>query len=179
MIISAIGIGQAVDYLRSKKNTSFLQPYFIYPSIILISAWSLFASRPFYFSYASDLLPKKYILNLKDMGDGSYEAAQYLNSLPDAEKLTIWSDKGAVCETFAGRCIVSFKKNDVRDKNFDFLVISTGRKSRSMKMGGPMNSMFDFKKLYSPDFGVYKLEINDRPDNFVKVVRAQDIALPR
>ena len=30
------------------------------------------------------------------MGDGNYEAAQFLNALPDAENLNVWSDKNGV-----------------------------------------------------------------------------------
>jgi len=55
-------------------------------------------------------LPKNFIVNLKGMGEGSFEAASYLNSLPNAHEMTIWSDKGAVCEAFAGNCFIDFKQ---------------------------------------------------------------------
>ncbi len=133
-IIAAIGLNQLIQQLKIKKP---LQLGLIYFSLITFSFFSLLSLAPFYFTYASSLLPQKYVLNLKDMGDGSYEASQYLNGLPNAHNLTIWSDKGAVCESFLGRCKVGFHKNDVKGFDFNYFVASTGRKSRSLKMSGP------------------------------------------
>ena len=38
------------------------------------------------------------------MGDGSYEAGMYLNSLPNSEELKVWSDRNGVCVVFNGYC---------------------------------------------------------------------------
>jgi len=171
-IIAAIGLAEIFDLERTKKY--FFKPY-IYLFLILISAGSLYLVRPFYFSYASAFLPQKYILNLKDMGDGSYEAAQYLNNLPDAEKLVIWSDKGAVCESFLGKCFIAFNKKEWQATHFDYFVVSTGRKSRSLKLSYHLDDIADFKKLYSDDLAAFKIELAGRPGNFVKVVSSEDV----
>ncbi len=172
-IIAAIGLNQFIQQLKIKRYSKFISIYIL---LIGLSFFNMLSIAPFYFTYASSLLPSKYILNLKDMGDGSYQAAQYLNSLPNAKDLTIWSDKGATCESFLGRCNVGFHKNDVKGFDFDYFVASTGRKSRSLKMSGPFKDPVSFTKLYSSD-GPYSFKINlgNRPNNFVKVVKTQDL----
>ncbi|MDR3559580.1 MAG: phospholipid carrier-dependent glycosyltransferase [Candidatus Pacebacteria bacterium] len=176
MIMAAIGIDQIVAWFENGKYKLIAKSYVVYPAIILISAWSLFSVRPFYFTYASGLLPQKYILNLKGVGDGSWEAAQYLNALPNAQNLIIWTDKGAVCETFVGKCITGFKTKDLQGVNFDYFVASTDRGNRSMAMGSVLKSHYDFDRLYSPDGGDFKIIFDGRPNNFVKVMSAASIA---
>jgi len=110
------------------------------------------------------------------MGDGSYEAAQYLNSLPNAKQLVVWSDKGAFCESFVGLCKVGFHKNDVQGFNFNYFIVSTGRKNRSLKMSGPFEQPVSFTKLYSSDSPAsFRINIGNRPNDFEKVVKTQDI----
>lgn len=183
LIISALGVPEMLEILKKEKPKFFGFRHFEYAAcgiLAIISVWSLVSVRPYFFSYASSLLPPKYILNLKDMGDGSFEAAEYLNTLPDASSLTIWSDKGAVCETFAGRCITGFSRKKVKGVPFDYLVVSTGRKSRSMKMPPTMSNQYDFEKLYSSqEQAAYKIIFDGREENFVKVVKAEDIRLQK
>ena len=121
------------------------------------------------------LLPKKYYLNLKDMGSGSYEAAQYLNSLPDAKKITIWSDKKGVCTFFAGSCSTSLTLSNLRSSRFDYFVLSSGRESRTTKMTvlETFNGL-TFDKLYSSNNWIYKLELGNRPGNYVKIIQTED-----
>jgi 4-amino-4-deoxy-L-arabinose transferase-like glycosyltransferase len=142
---------------------------------ISISTVFLWTAKPFYLAYSSEILPEKYIINSKDMGDGSYEAAQYLNKLPNARDLIIWTDKGAVCEAFVGRCYIGFDFDEWKENRFDYFVASSGRKVRSIKMSGPFERFADFEKLYSPEVYDYKIEINNRPNNFVKIINAQKI----
>jgi len=176
-IIAAIGLTQILARLDWKKMTRTARVHWAYALTIILSAGSLLLISPFFFNYASVLLPQKYVLNLKDMGDGSYEAAQFLNTLPDAKNMTIWSDKGAVCETFAGTCKVSFNKNDVKGFTFKYFVVSIGRKSRSLKMSAIFNDSVDFKKLYSSEeSGIFRINIGGRAEDFVKVVPFENIA---
>jgi hypothetical protein len=176
MLIAAIGLDQIAAWLESGKCKIISRPYVVYPVILLISFVSLFSVRPFYFTYASSLLPQKYVLNLKGAGDGSYEAAQYLNTLPNAEKLIIWTDKGAACETFVGKCLTGFKAKDLQGVNFDYFIASTDRGNRSMAMGSVLKSRYDFDKLYSPDGGDFKIIFDGRPNNFEKVMSAKSIS---
>ncbi len=176
-IMAAIGLKQFLSQFPWGSLTLPTHRYWTYATTILLSVFSLYLISPFFFNYASLLLPQKYVLNLKDMGDGSYEAAQFLNTLPDAKNITIWSDKGAVCETFAGTCKVSFSRKDTEGIAFKYFVVSTGRKSRSLKMSSPFNSSVDFKKLYSSEeSGIFRINIGGRANDFVKVVPIEHIA---
>jgi hypothetical protein len=175
MILSAIGISQFINIEQIKK---YLIPGFVYLGVLIISIYSLNSIRPFYFSYASDFLPNQYVLNLKDMGDGSYEAADYLNKLPDAKNLVVWTDKKGVCSFFAGACTSGFDFS--QPEKIDFFVVSSGRESRTSKMtagkivsGDKMSEAVN--NIYSQDSYDYKLEIGGRPNNFVKIVSSEKI----
>ena len=179
-IMAAIGLQQFIQWEKigvvAKK---YFFSYALYFALIFISASSLYLVRPFFFSYGSAFLPTKYLLNLKDMGDGSFEAATFLNSLPYAQKLHIWSDKGAVCESFVGKCVTNFNRNDIQGVAFDYFVVSTGRKSRSLKMAG--NSTFrkvvDFQKLYSVPSSLFRIILAGRSNNFVQIFPAGEVYL--
>jgi 4-amino-4-deoxy-L-arabinose transferase-like glycosyltransferase len=176
-IVAAIGLYECfkMDYFANFRK--IFTDIFIYLAVILISASSLFFIKPFYFTYASGFLPNQYVVNFKDMGDGSYEAAQYLNNLQNARELTIWSDKGAVCESFIGRCLISYTRKDVENVHFDYFVTSLGRKSKSMKMGTILKNTYDFNKLYSTESYEYKVILGERNNNFVKVLSADKAML--
>lgn len=174
LILSAVGI---VEFLKIINFRSPAAKALVYLLLIIISVYSLNFIRPFYFSYASDLLPNKYVLNLKDMGDGSFEAASYLNKLSGAENLNIWSDKRGVCTFFTGRCHSGndYKKSEAY---FDYFVVSSGRESRTIKMIAPRainnDELIRFDELYNRNDYVFKLEIGGRPNNFVKIIKAEN-----
>lgn len=178
-IISAIGLrallslSQTYVRERMKKNWSLTLGFFGILIIILVS--SVLMIRPFYFSYASALLPEKYLLNSKDMGDGSYEIAMYLNTLPNARELAIWSDKGAVCAEFIGKCTIGLTKKDLEGKTFNYYVISMGRVNRSLKMSGGVNDIVDFKKIYSTKTFEKNIIMGGRPGNFVRIISAESL----
>ena len=177
MILSALGIKSLINNEVIKK---LILPGYIYLAIMIISLFSLNSIRPFYFSYASDLLPKKYVLNFKDMGDGSYEAAQYLNSLPNAKNLIVWSDKRGVCNFFAGKCFsgMGFTQAEIE---FDYFVVSSGRENRTTTMtlnryNGGNTALIRLDKLYNIDQADFYLKIDNRPDNFDKVIKAAKLS---
>ena len=147
--------------------------------IVTLSS-SLFLIRPYYFSYASVLLPHQYVLNMKDMGDGSYEAAQYLNRQEGASGMHIWSDKVAVCEYFIGRCEISLKSQNITGIHFDYFVISNGREPKTRYFISIRNiivpEFLRLQELYtSDDFEGHTIVIDDRPGNFVKIVRNDNV----
>lgn len=177
LILAAYGLGIIVNIEKVKK---YIQVWSFCGVVIIISVYSLNFIRPFYFSYASALLPKEYVLNLKDMGDGSYEAAEYLNSLPNANELMVWSDKRGVCNFFVGKCKsgTELKKEDDRS---DYFVVSSGRESRTSKMviskvANGDDSLIRLDKLYGDENPEWKLEIGGRPNNFVKIISRENLA---
>ncbi len=148
--------------------------------IALSSFTTVLVNAPYHFSYASALLPPQYALNPKDMGDGSYQAAMYLNSLPEAENLRVWSDKNGVCAFFAGRCnnnrqtLRDFLRG--REIDLDYLVLSAGRQSRTAGIVGSGLSEV-IKQMYEiPTTEAWQtIYPGNRPSNFVKIVPAQKI----
>lgn len=141
--------------------------------LLLISVFSLLAN-PFYMSYASEILPAKYSVDLKNMGVGSYEAAEFLNSLPEAEKLNVWTDKSGMCYFFQGNCYSGFPKNKFENVKMDYAVVSAGRKTRTATMSrGKKDHPHYFAKYYdrSDDSIVFTLKINDRENQYVKIVK--------
>lgn len=172
-ILAAIGLHR---FLRTFPVTRVV-PLFVAGGVIIgISSLSLFLIRPYYFSYASELLPHRYVLNMKDMGDGSYEAAQYLNAQENARDMHIWSDKVAVCEYFIGSCEVSLKSQNIVDTYFDYFVISNGREPKTRYFISIRNiivpEFLRLQELYaSDDFEGHTIVIDNRPGNFVKIVK--------
>jgi 4-amino-4-deoxy-L-arabinose transferase-like glycosyltransferase len=172
-IVAAIGLYKLINIEKIKKNFS---PVLVNSLIVIFLAFSLFLIRPHYFAYASSLLPKSHIVNVKDMGDGSFEAAQYLNSLPDAKNISIWSDKMTVCESFMGKCSYSLKNTNIVDMQFDYFVISRGRKTKSLFFTKirdiKIDSFIDLNKYYSTDSsGEHEIKIDGRPGNFIKIIK--------
>lgn len=165
-IIAAIGLSRLLSLEQVRK---YLSPYAAYAIIFVVSLVSLLGIKPFYFAYASSLLPNQYFVNFKDMGDGSYEAAAYLNSLPHPETLIVWSDKGAVCAVFKGKCIIGFTDKRVKGVSFDYVVVSSGRKSRTLKMWKGAKTNIDFPQAYEAENADFKVAIGERPNNYVKV----------
>lgn len=145
--------------------------------IVIFLLLSLNNIRPFYFSYASEFLPKNYVLNLKDMGDGSYEAAEYLNSKPNAKDLIIWTDKRGVCYFFQGGCMDTFELYS--GTKIDYFVVSASRQSRTERRIPYKGRHNDFEiqveTLYKKDNYEYILNIGDRPNNFVKIFSYAEI----
>ena len=171
-VLAAIGISQVFEIEKIKK---FVPVEAAYVASILILLVSLFLVRPNFLAYASEILPNNFIVNLKGMGEGSFEAATYLNSLTGAHELTIWSDKGAVCEVFVGKCFIDFKKPTFAENKFDYFVVSTDRKSRTLKLSGGVNEVANFKKAYATQNPAHDIIIDQNPNNFVKVIKGAAI----
>ncbi|MEI7891306.1 MAG: glycosyltransferase family 39 protein [bacterium] len=172
-VLAAIG---ATQFLEISKIKKFLPNLAALIATIFILLVSLFLVKPNFLAYASEILPNSFIVNLKGMGEGSYEAATYLNSLPGAHEMKIWADKGAVCERFVGRCFIDFKKKTFEQNKMDYFVVSTDRKSRTLKLSGSVNDMANFKKAYASENNVFEILVDNNPNNFVKVIKAEEIS---
>ena len=154
---------------KSNKNIIILSGI-----ILIIGIIQLWQIKPFYFSYTNLLLPQKYTIH-DSWGHGAYEAAQYLNSLPQAEKLIIWSNSDTVCRFFKGQCLRS-RKIDLNLVEPDYFVISKrGALKEKNHFEFTPNSQFTkdsqyyFKNL-DKNY-VWQLLIDNRPGNFIKIVK--------
>ncbi|MDP1833420.1 MAG: glycosyltransferase family 39 protein [Candidatus Moranbacteria bacterium] len=183
-IIAAIGLSGMAKFGPVKKYFLGIKFYLLVGFIFIISIISLTQTKPFFLAYSSSLLPDRFMTNLKDMGDGSWETSHYLNSLPGAERLVIWSDKKQVCEKFVGRCKTGFRYKDLVNFKFDYLIVSAGGKAETLSRSSQRKSTFEsafgpinVEKLYAPDgYSDFKVNIDDKLEDFIKVVNPATIS---
>lgn len=165
-VIAAIALWSFLE-----KMQSALWKNILLVTLAGISILDLAIVAPQFMSYASFLLPKAHYLDIKDMGTGSYEAAAFLNTLPNAKNLKIWTDKNGVCTFFEGECFTQYDFSFLEKTGIDFLVLSSGRTSRSSTMSHEKTlygqKISDWYALENAD---WKIELGNRPDNFVKIV---------
>ncbi|EKD58403.1 MAG: hypothetical protein ACD_56C00136G0003 [uncultured bacterium] len=179
LIISAIGFSEMYKIMEKKYALEKFWFHFLTFLILAISTCSLYSSKPFYLSYASWLLPNENYIDLKDMGPGSYEVAQYLNSLPDAEKLTIWTDKTGVCTFFKGSCYGDLSYAELEGVSLDYVAVSWGRKSRTTNMVRSQgrlatHEVFNFAKYYDQQENiVFEILVGNRPSQYIKLIKVR------
>lgn len=142
-IIGTIGFAILGQKIITRCKIPTIHTYYLFAIcfviFILLPLYTLYTIKPHYLSYNNVFLPQRHIINWKDMGDGSYEAAQWLNALPRASQLTIWSDKNGVCAYFIGTCKdgVSNEALLSGDLQFDYYVISHARRERTVNLVTP------------------------------------------
>lgn len=170
-ILGAIAIMELSQSNWLKKfHVIFLFSLFI----LILGLWTFWSIRPFYFSYASFLLPKEFSIH-DSWGHGSFEAAQYLNALPSAKEKIIWSNSDTVCRFFEGKCLRN-RRIDLGAVSPDYFVISKRGElkiSNRFLLMSPLplekNSDYYFEKLKSNY--EWQILINGRPDNFIKIIK--------
>ena len=142
---------------------------------ITASVLSLVAIHPFYANYANSFLPKKALV-ADAWGYGGYEAAAYLNRLPNAAELTVWSDYYGVCEFFIGKCLTAYTFDGTVVQP-DYYVLTRRGEARYMsrferweRLSG-LTAHHYYRQTAIPP--VWSLEIDDRPGNYVKVFRVE------
>lgn len=178
-VISAYGWYWII--MRFKKPSL----YIIFITIVIItSCYTLFTIKPHYASYSSPLLPQKYIVNPKDMGDGNYEAGEYLNTLPNAQNLKIWSDRNGVCVIFDGYCNSSphmeyFSENGT---DYDYYVISRASEYRiknltSQRLQKVPSYNLRLDKLYDMSTFIFELHPANRNATYIKIIPGDSITV--
>ncbi len=173
--LSACGLWESVQFLKKKwSRWTVLNTTNVTLLLILISSISLLNSRPFYFNYTNPLLPKQSLIS-DAWGYGGYEAAQYLNALPEAKNLLVWTDYEGVCEFFVGKCMVKQYKYSSKQP-IDYAVVTrrggilyNPNHSRWTKPGN-----LSMKQAYDEQQPDWQLAIHDRPGNFIKVVKVKE-----
>jgi len=150
-------------------------------AVLVLSLFAVVRSIPFYLCYANILNIKNYVI-FHGWGMGGFEMAQYLNSLPNAEKIKIWTDQEGVKPFFLGKTY--FRRPDpFTIKNLDYLVLSYwgyDRVKEYLKYGGKRGlkyieldkeSVAKILKYYETNNPEYSAYINGNPRNFVKLVK--------
>lgn len=141
--------------------------------ILAASIASLVSIQPFYFNYSSFLLPKGALIS-DSWGYGGYEAAEYLNTLPNATDLTVWSDYYGVCEFLVGKCLTAYTFDGTRIRP-DYYVLTRRGKIRYMSRYDrwEQKSGLTAYQYYDRSDPVWSLEIDDRLGNYVKVFKVE------
>jgi hypothetical protein len=151
--------------------TKTLKHRYILPLLLLVFVFSVISLRdiqPFYFNYTNDMLPKN--LSIADSwGYGGYEALQYIQAQGGADK--IYSDYYGACQFFGGKCATDgqpkwMKNQDIM--NIDYVISS---KDGVKKNGAALNAINQIFPLGKP---VWELDIDGRPDNFIKVYKNEN-----
>jgi len=166
MILMA-AIGMYEFFSIATRRSRFKAGIFILA--VALSIPSLWLMKPFYFSYMNSFLPTRYLIT-DSWGYGGYEAAQYLNSLPGAENMKIWSDYNGTCLFFVGDCVANpltmsniQKKAQVLPK-FDYFVSNRRGAILSRKIWD------DLKEKYGSN-EIWGFVIGGRADNFIKIYK--------
>lgn len=165
VLIAAIGLVEIFNLPYLKRVPKLI----LFTVLVGLSFISVLKIKPFYFNYTNDLLPKEFSL-VDGWGYGGYEAAQYLNSLPNAENIRVITDYTGTCQFFKGPCI---RYTDIVRPNFNkrwnaggynyFVISKKGLRRFKLREDHPE---LENKKP------VWELKIDDRPDNFVRIVKS-------
>lgn len=175
-IIGGIGLTLFLGSLSGKFSLvkKMEEQYHVFSGLVFGILTYVLLVTPFPLSFSNSLLPGSYTTDIKDMGSGSYEAAQYLNSLPNASEIAIWTDKRGVCKFFVGACADGFDFKMLSTDKIDYVVISAGRESRTERMmRNPYllndEGLIRFDTYYEKSDPVWEIQINGRPSQFVKI----------
>ncbi len=167
--LSALGWARIISVLRPTLGRTLALIGILAASLI-----SLALSAPYYFNYTNLLLPRDQMIQ-DAWGYGGGEAAQYLNSLPDAKNLTVWADYYGVCEFFVGRCLTAytFDKNEIKP---DYYVLTRRGKIRYMSRYPRWERLSGLRayQYYGTPDPAWELHIGDRPGNFIRVVKVEN-----
>jgi hypothetical protein len=164
--LGALGFSHLGKQLPFRHKEIVLTGLIVFGSLI-----SLFAIKPFYFNYTNFLLPKSHIIT-DAWGYGGYEAAAYLNSLPDAKNLTVWADYYGVCEFFVGRCLTAYNF-DRETVTPDYYVLTRRGRIRywSRYETWERNSALTAYQYYDKESPEWEMFIGHNPKNMIRVVK--------
>lgn len=166
--------------------TFFSLPYlrripkeFITLGLLLSSTLNLGSVAPYYFSYAAPYFPKTSLIN-DAWGVGGAAAANYLNTLPNAKEIIVWTDYNGFCSFFIGRCIKGShdwqqNANSPTGLQVDYFV-KTHR--------GSVLYNDIWKSLYKQSFvtpdqkPLWTMNIANAPKNSIAIYKRQDSSIP-
>ncbi|HIE16270.1 MAG TPA: glycoside hydrolase family 28 protein, partial [Bacteroidales bacterium] len=146
--------------------------------IIFIQGISVYLSSPYYFNYQNIFLPQKFVLT-DSWSYGIFEATQYLNSLPDARNMTIWSDRKAACYYFVGNCIMSRKIDANKQLPDYFIVTRRGVLRHHFKWSDIFTAPYSVDTIYSDKIlsnPLWQFNILDRRENYIKIIDAHNLS---
>lgn len=172
-IIAAIGLDHFITHY-SQRFPGFPQVTVMFLGCcLLISLHPLLISRPYFLNYANPILPQSSLIS-DAWGQGGYAAAAYLNSLPQATEITVWSDYYGVCEFFVGKCLTAynFDRTTVVPQYF-ILTRRGGIRFLSRTDLWERRSGLQAASYYERNDPEWELQINGKPGNAIRVFKVQ------
>ena len=151
---------------------TFKKKYLLYGGIALFSlgAFSTLAhARPFYFNYTNESLPRNDNV-VGSWGYGGYEAAQFLNALPNSDRTVpiVWSDYFGFCPFYEERCVLgsALKWHRGRFTTIDYVVITQRGIERNQRYWKELSEsgLLETSPLWS-------IKIDNRPDNSITIYK--------
>lgn len=150
--------------VSNQQNASKLLILFV----LLALTSSLFFTKPFYLNYTSPLV-SRHIAPHDAWGYGQYEAAQWLNTLPNAENLLIWSDRNGICQFLNGpKCIAGYKIDQEKTRPDYFVISKRGGERGYVPRDKATGTVLLSRESLDRD-ALWRLNILDRPDNFILI----------
>lgn len=172
-VLAAIGINE----FFSAEKFKTLNKNLLIAILIIAGLISLWFSKPFYFNYTNNLLPKKYTIT-NAWGYGGYEAAMHINSLPNSENFTIWSDYYGVCDFLKTQaCFNSKYILEDPSMKIDYFVLTKRGEARFKEFpvyrkNKERERLVDGYKFYdSAEEPEWQILIDNRPGNYIKVFK--------
>ena len=137
-------------------------------ALILLILWPVTSSLPHTYSYQNALTPAGTSTS-SHWGLGGYEAANYLNTLPNTKDLQIWSDYDGVCEFTQGHCITNYTY-DQNTFNPDYYVLSKRGEERYMGRSLRFERLSGLRAYrYYSKVPAYQYCLDSNPSNCVRV----------
>lgn len=141
-------------------------------ALALLVLWPTISSLPHTYSYQNALTPAGTSTS-SHWGLGGYEAANYLNTLPDTKDLQIWSDYDGVCEFAEGQCLTNYTY-DQNTFNPDYYVLSKRGEERYMGRSTRFERRSGLRAYrYYSQTPAYQYCLDSNPSNCVRVYRVE------
>lgn len=140
-IIASIGVSKIVQSENTRKMITLV--------IIAVSILILLSTAPFYFQFNNALNIRGEGLS-DPWGFGGYEIAQYLNQIPNAEHITIYTDREGFEEFFHGYTFFRSRTEGIHQS--DYLLLSSGGERIFLKS---LNMYDDTLSPQTKDYAYY------------------------
>lgn len=150
--------------------------------ILLVSVITLSSVMPFYYHYTNELNYKNIVIT-EAWGYGGYELAQQINKLPNARNATVWVDREGFDGFFVG---TSYGRGEIDpfEESVDYLVLTNGGEKifadalDDWKRGEKYFYAYEAANTplleYYNKTSIYQININNNPNNYVKIVKLLD-----
>jgi hypothetical protein len=174
-VLAAFGVTEMYLCLKEKWAFSYEYRAFFLSILVIVLCINTYQTKLFLFNYTSPFLKKDFVIH-DAWGYGLYQAAEYLNALPAAEKpIYIWSDRNGICQFLVAhvQCVSGFKI-DRQQTPLSYIVISKRGLERGYKpryiIPGTDKSEYAAEYIGIEKTALWRLDILGRPDNFIMVV---------